>query len=219
MTDSQPKPRRGCLFYAIVSVVVLAAVVLLGAYLGLRYAKRLVYQLSDTKPMSLPSAHLSDAQMFKLHDRVNSFSDDIRDGQNVAPLELSPDEVNALIETDPGLADLKGHVYIAIETNQLKAQISFLAQDLGLEAPPLYNRYVNANGLFDVVLTNDELRITTESLTVKGKPVPRHIMQQINGQNLAAKFDQDPKVAAGLKKLQSIEVKNGKLVIVPKKPQ
>jgi hypothetical protein len=215
MTETQQKRRRGCLFYGCVAVVVLAAVTLLGAYLGLRYAKRLVTQLTDAQPTQLPSVHLSDTQMFRLHDRVNTFGDNIRDGQDVAPLELSPDEVNALIETDPGLAALKGHVYIAIETNQLKAQISFLAEDLGLDA--LRGRYVNANGLFNAGLTNSELLITAESLDVKGKPVPRHVMREIEAQNLAAKFNQDPKVAAGLKKLQAVQVKDGKLVIVPKK--
>lgn len=217
MSDPQQRQRKGCLFYGVVSVVLLAAVVLLGAYLGLRYAKRLVNQLTDTQPMSLPSVHLSDAQMFQLHDRVNSFSDDIRDGANVAPLALSSDEVNALIETDAGLAPLKNHVYVMLDTNQLKGQISFLAQDLGLDA--LHGRYVNANGLFSVGLTSNQLVITADSLSVKGKPVPRHIMKQIAAQNLAAKFDQDPRTAAGLKKLQAIEIKDGKLVIVPKKAQ
>src|SRR4029077_20071425 len=139
-------------------------------------------------------------QMFQLHDRVNSFSDDIRDGANVAPLQLSPDEINALIETDPGLVDLKDHLYVTLDTNQLKAQISFLAQDLGLDA--LRGRYINANGVFSVSLSSNQLVITAESLTVKGKPVPRHIMKQIGAQNLATKFDQDPRTAAGLKKLQ-----------------
>jgi hypothetical protein len=207
--------RRGCLFWGVVSVALLAAVVLFGAYLGLQYAKRLVIQLTDTQPMQLPSVHLSDAQMFQLHDRVNSFSDDIRDGANVAPLALSSDEVNALIETDPGLAALKDHVYVAFGTNQLNGQISFLAEDLGLDA--LRGRYVNANGVFNVGMTNDQLVITAETLTVKGKPVPRHIMKQIGAQNLATRFDQDPRTAAGLKKLQTIEIKDSKLVIVPKK--
>lgn len=216
MTDPKPKQRRGCLFYAVVSVVLLAAVILAGAYLGLRYAKRLVNQLTDTQPMSLPTVHLSNQQMFQLHDRVNSFSDDIKDGQNVAPLALSADEVNALIETDAGLASLKNHVYVGFGTNQLEGQISFLAEDLGLDA--LRGRYVNANGIFNVTLTNNQLYITAESLTVKGKPVPRHIMKQVAAQNLAAKFNQDPRTAAGLKKLDAIEIKDSKLVIVPKKP-
>lgn len=216
MSDPQPRQGRGCLFYAVISVVLLAAVILFGAYLGLRYAKRLVNQLTDSQPTTLPSVHLSNEQMFQLHDRVNSFSDDIKDGQNLAPLTLSADEVNALIETDAGLAPLKNHVYVAFGTNQLQGQISFLAEDLGLDA--LSGRYVNANGIFNVALTNNQLFITAESLTVKGKPVPRHIMKQVAAQNLAAKFDQDPKVAAGLKKLEDIQIKDGKLVIVPKKP-
>lgn len=217
MTDTQKPRRSGCLFYGSVAVIVLSAVILIGSYLGYRYAKRAVALLTDTQPMQLPSVRLSDTQMFQLHDRVNTFGDEIRDGENVAPLELSADEVNALIENDPALAALKDHVYVMLGTNQLKAQISFLGQDLGFRA--LYGRYINASGLFSVGLTNDELRITADWLTAKGKPVPRQFMRQIAAQNLAAQFNQDPKVAAGLKKLEAIKVQNGKLVIVPKRPR
>lgn len=189
-------------------------VVLLGVYLGFRYAKGIVNQLTDTKPMSLPSVHLPQAQMFQLHDRVDTFQDAVRDDEPTAPLELSGDELNALIETDPAFAALKNHIYVSIEGNQLRAQVSFPAEDIGLDA--LRGRYINASGVFDAALTNDQLRITAESLTAKGKPVPRHVMRRIAAQNLAAKFNEDPRAGTGLKKIQSIEIKNGKLVITPK---
>jgi hypothetical protein len=44
-------------------------------------------------------------------------------------------------------------------------------------------------------------------------------MQQIRAQNLAQSYNDDPKISVGLNKLQSIEVKDGKLVIVPVPPQ
>jgi len=212
-TDPEQRRRRGCLFFGGLAAVVLI-VVLLGVYLGFRYAKGIVNQLTDAKPMALPSVHLPQAQMFQLHDRVATFQDSVRDDEPTGPLELSADELNALIETDPAFAALRNHVYLSIDGSQLRAQVSFPAEDLGLDA--LRGRYINASGVFNAALTNDQMRIMAESLTAKGRSIPRHVMRRIAAQNLAAKFNEDPRAAAGLKKLQSIEVKNGKLIITPK---
>jgi hypothetical protein len=215
MADPLQKRKHGCLFYGGITGAVLLVVLVLGAYFGLRYAKGLVSQLTDERPMQLPTVHLPETQLFQLHDRVNTFRETVRDGDATAPLTLSADELNALIETDPALAVLKNHLYVSIDGNQLRAQISFPAEDLGLVR--LRGRYVNANGIFDVALTNAELKITAESLTVRSKPLPRNIMREVAAENLADKFNQDPRTGAGLKKIQAIEVKDGKLVIVPKK--
>jgi hypothetical protein len=214
MTDLKPKRGKGCLFSAAVTAVIVALVLLLGGYLGLRYAKGLVDQLTDTKPMQLPVAQLSELDLLKLRARVDSFRKAVDDGKSNAPLELSADELNALIGTDRALVTLKHRLYVSIEGNQLQAQISFPAEDLGLDA--LTGRFINANGVFNVGLTNNELRINAESLVARGKPLPRNIMRQIAAQNLATKFNEDPKIISALKKLQSIDVKDGKLVIVPK---
>jgi hypothetical protein len=153
--------------------------------------------------------------MFQLKDRVDTFRDAVKAGEATEPLELTGDELNALIATDPAFASLKNHLYVSINGSELSAKISFRAEDLGLVR--LRGRYVNADGVFDVRLANDELRIMAETLTVRGKPVPRNIMREVARENLADKFNQDPKASAGLKKLQAIEVKDGKLVIVAKK--
>jgi hypothetical protein len=215
MMAEQPKKSRGCLFFGGVVAAVLLLVIFLGAYLGLRFAKGVVNQLTDTHPMTLPTAQMPEAQLYQLHDRVETFREALDEGKPTAPLELSADEINALIATDPNLAALKNHLYVAIESNQLSAQISFPAEDLGLDA--LRGRYVNASGDFHVALATNELQITAESLSAKGKPVPRHVMKQLSGQNFARKMNEDPKASAALKKFQAIEVRDGKLIIVPKK--
>lgn len=215
MAEPQVPQKRGCLFNALIAVSIMVIVLVIGAFLGLRYAKGVVGNLTDAQPMTLPTVRLPDAQMFELHDRVETFQENVRDGQATEPLELSADELNALIETDPAMAALKNHLFVSISSNQLSAQISFPAEDLGMVR--LKGRYVNAKGLFDVALTNEELHVTAESLVIKGKPVPRNIMRQITAENLADRFNQDPKTGAGLRKLKAIEVKDGKLVIVAKK--
>jgi hypothetical protein len=215
MAESQEKPKRGCLFYvgiiAVISVVVLAV----GAFFGLRYAKGLVGKLTDAQPVQLPSVQLPEAQMFQLHDRVTTFRDGVRDGDAVEPLELSGDELNALIATDPALVTLRKHLFVTINSNQLSAQISFPAEDLGMIR--LQGRYINATGVFNVAIHTNELQITAGSLSVRGEPVPRNIMKEVQAVNLADRFNQDPRASAGLRKLQSIEVKDGKLVITSKK--
>src|ERR1041385_2797635 len=111
--------------------------------------------------------------MSQLHDRVDTFRDAVRDGDATPPLELSADEINALIATDPAFAALKNHLLVSIESNQLSAQISFPAEDLGLGR--LRGRYVNATGVFHVGIKTNELQVTAELLLVRGKPLPRNI--------------------------------------------
>jgi len=217
MADPQQKQKRGCLFYLGIIAVVSFLMLTLGAFFGLRYAKRMVNELTDAQPAQLPTVRLPEAQMFQLHDRVTTFRDGVRDGDAVEPLELTADELNALVETDPAMASLKNHLFVTINSNQLGAQVSFPAQDLGLVSRRWQGRFVNATGVFDAAITTNELHITAESLLVRGTPIPKIIMREIAAENLADKFNQDPRTSAGLKKLQSIEVKDGKLIIVPKK--
>jgi hypothetical protein len=215
MADPQQKRKHGCLFYLGIVGAVVLVMFALGAFFGIRYAKGLIGRLTDAQPVQLPTAQLPEAEMFQLHDRVDTFRDAVKNGEAAQPLAISANELNALIATDPSMAALKNHLYVSIDGNQLSAQISFPAEDLGLVR--LRGRFVNATGIFHAALTNDELRITAESLSVKGSPLPRNIMREVAAENLADKFNQDPRATAGLKKLQAIEVKDGKLIIVPKK--
>jgi hypothetical protein len=213
MADSQPKRRQSTFLNKTIWVSVI--VVAISVVLGLLYAKSVVNKLTDAQPAKLPTVQLPEIHMFQLHDRVDTFRDSVRDGDPTTPLALTADELNALIETDPTFAALKDHLYVTINGSELGAQMSFPAEQLGLAR--LRGRYVNATGVFDVGLTNSELNVMVESLSVKDKPLPLHIMRQIMGRNLAETMNQDPKTVAGLRKLKAIEVKDGKLVVTARK--
>jgi hypothetical protein len=215
MTDQPPvKRRRGCLFYGCLTSSILALVVLAGLLLG--YLK-ILNTFTDTKPMALPTVNMTEAEMAQVRQRVDTFSQDIRSGRSPNPLTLSGDELNALILTDPNLGKLKGQLYVNIEDNQIKGQLSVPTARIGLAM--FRHRYINGSGTFNVSLTNGTLYVTAQSLSVKGKPIPEKYMQQVRLQNLAQGFNDDPKVSVGLNKLQSIDVKDGKLVVVPAPPQ
>lgn len=214
MTDQPVKRRRGCFFYGCLTSSILLLVVLAGLLLG--YLK-ILNSFTDTKPAPLPSVNLSDSDMAEVRRRVDAFSQDIRSGKSPAPLTLSSDELNALILTDQNLKALKGELYVTIEGAQVKGQISVPTARIGL--PIFKHRYINGSGAFNVSLTNGTLHVNAQSLSVKGKPLPEKYMEQVRLQNLAQSFNDDPKTSVGLNKLQSIEVKDSKLVIVPAAPQ
>ncbi len=214
MTDQPPvKRRRGCFFYGCLTSSILALVVLAGLLLG--YLK-ILNTFTDTKPMALPTVNMSDAEIAQVRQRVDAFSQEIRSGHAPQPLELSGDELNALILTDPNLVKLRGQLYVSIDGSQVKGQLSVPTSRVGL--PMFRHRYINGAGTFNVSLTNGTLSVTAQSLSVKGKPIPEKYMQQVRLQNLAQSFNDDPKISVGLNKLQSIDVKDSKLVVVPAPP-
>lgn len=211
-TEQQPKRRRGCLFYGCLISSILALVILTAPVLV--YLK--ILNMFDTKPAALPTLDMSDADMQQVRQRVDAFRNDVRSAHSTQPLSLSANEINALIATDPNLKALKGKVYVSIDNSQVTGQVSVPTSDVGLGF--FKHRYINGSGAFNIALTNGTLFLSLQNLSIKGQPLREKYMQQVRGQNLAQGLNDDPKASAGLSKLKSIEVKDGKLIIVPTPP-
>jgi len=88
----------------------------------------------------------------------------------LAPLTLTSDEINALIATDPDLQPLKGKLYVTLENEHIKGQLSVSMDEAGL--PMFRGRYLNGSGTFSLSLRNGILRLTAQEIAVKGKPLP-----------------------------------------------
>ena len=56
-----------------------------------------------------------------LKDRVEAFRKAVEAGTPTEPLVLTSDDLNALIEENP---DLKGKIYVKIEGDEVKGQVS-----------------------------------------------------------------------------------------------
>jgi hypothetical protein len=213
MDEPQKKSGRGCLFYAGIVAVVIFAAVLLAAYMGYRYFRNLLTQYTDPAPITLPVVQMSAEDAQRARDRIQNFLRAVDEGKANEPLTITADEMNAVIQTDPKL-DLKGHFYVSLEQNRVNAQVSVPAEWL---LRGLRGRYFNGSGTFAVSLRDGTLRVEPEALTAKGKPVPGNFMRNIRGQNMAQKYQADPKTRQTLEKLESIEIDDGKLTITPKK--
>jgi hypothetical protein len=217
MTEPAPKPRRGCFFYGCITSVVLLALLLGALLIGLHYVKKLVNSFTDTQPTALPTLQMSQPEIEKVKQRFEAFRTEVREQRATKPLVLTADEINALIASGNGRQTLQGKVYVQLEGDQLKSEVSLPLQDVGLRM--FKGRYLNGSATFNLALHNGTPFVTAQSILVKGKPLPEVYMQKIRQENLAAGLLNDPDTVAVLKRLQDIKVKDGKLVIEPKEPQ
>jgi len=210
----QTKRRQGCLFYGCLGGLVLLLVVVIAGLIGLRYAKKMYYEFTDSQPTALPAVKLSQPEIEALRHKVDDFRESVKAGRHTRPLTLTGDEINALIAGDKDLQGMKGKFYVSLENDQVKAQLSVPLDELNL--PIFKGRYLNGAATLSVFLHNGSLFLIPQDITVKGKPLPGVYSQSIRKQNLARDMDNDPKASDALKHIQSIEVTNSELVIVPK---
>ncbi len=215
--EQAKKTRRGCLFYGCLTGLVLLLLIIIAGLIGLRYAKKMFNEFTDTSPTPLPQIRMSQAEIDQLRRRVDDFREAVRAHRPAPPLALSADEINALIATDSDLQPLKGKVYVTIEGDRLKGQISLPMEEAGL--PMFRGRYLNGNGTFNVSVRNGLLRLTAETIVVKRKPLLDVYMKEIRKQNLARNLNSDPRVSVALDYIQEIHIMDGKLTIVPKENQ
>ena len=214
MTDAAAKPRRGCFFYGCITGLVLLVLVLGALMVGLHYVRKMVNQFTDSQPMELPTVQMSQGEMDKLKQRFEAFQKAVREQRPTEPLVLAADDINALIANGSERQALKGKLYVGLEGDQIKGEVSVPLREIGLSV--FRGRYLNGSATFNLSFTNGVLSVAPQTIIVKGRPVPEVYMQEIRKQNLAAGFTNEPATAAVLQALEGIQVKEGKLVVVPK---
>jgi hypothetical protein len=212
----EPPRQRGCFFYGCIIATVLSLLLLIAIavifFVLYRWLGNVVEEYTATAPRELPKVEMPAEQRATLKQRVDAFQSAIKEGRPTEPLVLTSEEVNALIEDHPDLKNLKGKVYVTIEQDKLKGQVSVPLSDvplLGLTR----GRYLNGEAEIKVSLQEGILLVTLDSIEVNGKKVPEEAMKSLRNQNWAQDVYKDPRKAEELRKYQSIEIKDGKLII------
>jgi len=196
-----PRRKHGCLFYGCLTLVILAVLVAIGIFLVIRFLKGKRAEYTDTVPAVFPKSALTDEQATEVRARAKAFADAVKARETTEPLVLTADEINALIEGEP---DMRGKFHVTIEGDKIGGQVSW---------PVVAGRYLNASAEARVSLKDGKLAVYIEKATNKGQPIPESFMQGFRQQNLAKDFTSNPENAAMVEKLESIEVKDGKLYI------
>ncbi len=209
--ENQTK-QRGCFFYGCLFAVILTLLAVVGggisAYLIYRYAVNSALPYTDTEPTPLPKVEMPPEEAKDLHARVDAFRTALDSGKPTEPLVLDSDDINVLIADNP---DLRDKVHVDIEGDKLKGQVSFPLEGIGLSA--FKGRYLNGKATLKVSLTDGLLNVTLDALEVKGKPVPKTFIDQLRAKNLAEDATRNPENAEAIQKLESIQVKDGKVII------
>ncbi len=215
MSETQTGKGRGCFFYGCLSVVILALACAVGLYFGVRYAiNRAVEQYTSATPVAIEVVQASPAEIAAVQDRFKTFTDAIRAGQPAESLSLSAKDLNLLINHAPDLPQFKDHVQVTIEGAKLKAKLSLPLDSFGIAK--LKGRYFNGAAEVNASLENGVLFVTLDALEVNGKPVPEQIMAAIRSQNLAKDVYKDARSVEVLKKLDSIQVEDGRVLVKPR---
>ncbi len=204
--------QRGCFFYGCLFAVIFTLLAVVGggiaAYMGYRYLVNSALPYTDTAPTPLPKVEMPPEQAQELHARVDAFRTTLDSGKPTEPLVLDSDDINVLIADNP---DLRDKVHVEIEGDKINGQVSFPLE--GFRIPAFKRRYLNGKATLKVSLEDDFLRVTLDALEVKGKPVPASFMDQVRNKNLAEEASRNPKNAEAIRKLESIQVKDGKVIL------
>ena len=216
MSDTpQPPKKRGCFFYGCLTLVILFLIGGLGTYLVVRYVANKITQLvnnyTDTSPVLLESVSLPPAQMSALRDRVAAFGQALQNSSTAQELVLTAEEINALIGSEPSYKAFKGQLLVLITGDQIKGKVSLPLPDIG--PLKLKGRYLNGEAGLRASLVSGELDVHLDNVIVKGQPLPAAIMTELKKNNLATEFQKDPKNAANLEKFDSIQIKDGRLIL------
>jgi hypothetical protein len=197
-------------------LLVLGMLAGVGVFLGARYVLDQAMKLSDPAPLPLPKVETSAALAASLQERVKTFATALQSGGTPEPMVLTEQELNVLIASVPELAGLKDRVYISLGGDQIKGQVS-LPLD-GLPLARFRGRYLNGAATFKTSLENGVLIVTLDSLQVKGQQLPKSALSQFQQDNLAKDLYRDPRTAQTMRRLEKIEVKDGRITVKAKPP-
>jgi hypothetical protein len=209
----QALPRqRGCFFYgciiALVLALLMAILAAVAGYFAYRALNQLVDQYTSTEPRKLPKVEMPPEQVKTLKERVESFRTAVEARTPTEPLVLTSDDLNALIEDNP---ELKGLIYVKIEKDQVKGQVSLPLDKLNFGM--VRGRYLNGEADFKASLSDGVLIVTIESVEVNGQKIPEQFITELRKQNLAKDAYKDEKTAEMIRKLESLEVKDDKIIL------
>lgn len=210
---SGPAKKRGCLFYGCLSLSVVALLIAIFIAVGVYFAKRtvdaLVNDYTAVTPEKIEELVYPEPKMSELQQRVSTFQQSVeKGGGQPVELVLTADDLNAMIAAN---RDLKGKVFVRIEDDQVRGQISVPLPDLG--PLKLKGRFLNGAAAFKVSLNNGQLDIRLDQVSVHDKPLPPLILGELKKVDLARETRNDPEAAKVIQRLDSLEIREGKVYI------
>lgn len=203
----EPPPHQrglGCFAKGCLILLVLGFLLCLAFVAGTYYAAKFVRtsEYFSTEHTLLPISHASVDEENAIRARWNAFDKAAR-AHEPARIELSADDINALIATDP---TVRGDAYVTIEGNAAHLQVSIpIAQRWWMPG-----RYVNAQCSVQSGSSGkpEDARIT--SIIVNGRPVGEEFLSWQYG---VWSFKRYVGQWTGETNLKTFEISDGKVIL------
>ena len=200
---------RGCLTLLIFAIV-LAIAGFAGLYWGLHRNSALFYGsywLAKTRslaeaPAPVPEFNASDQQIQVVQERWQEFEQKTRAGQS-AEIELSADDINALIATSD---DLRRKVFVSIDRDQLRFQVSVPIG--GFFGRPGY--YFNGDVIIELEGAQSLDGPRVRRIAINGEQVPTDSLNWKYGSRQLREYLSEQGNAY---EIGTIEIRDGKVIV------
>jgi hypothetical protein len=203
---------KGCLWGCLIAFGLGICLLLCAGFGSYFWLRNEIAKYTSETPKELQTVDYEKEEMEALETRVESFRTKLDEGQTPEEdLVLTAEEINALIGNNE---DLRGRVFVKIEDGQVKGDVSFPLDKLGVKG-----RYFNGSGTFDVSMENGELVVNAQEAVVNDEPVPEQFMTEFRKQNLAKEFYDDADSAKFLRKFEDIRVEGDKIILKVRRDQ
>jgi hypothetical protein len=224
MNNPQPviseKPKKsgfGCFAIGCFSLIVIIIALGIGGYYVVKSKLgAIVESYTDTESMPLPPLSLSENQIDSVIARTENFLNSKQPGHAPVPLVLNGQEVNAFIAHSQNLSQFKDMAHIDIKDGAIDAQVSAPLDAFGLKG-----RVFNGKVKFTASLKNENVTLKVFSASVNKEEIPSQVLETFGGTFHVSELEGKNKEENGLKEflesLESLEVKNNTLTIVPRK--
>ena len=214
MTNQGSPPRkRGCFFYGCIALIIAVLVASVAAVLLFRYVQRSFFRgYTASQPAPLETVDASPAKVKAVQDKIAAFRDAIQNQKESRELTLTAEEINTLIAADPNRQDLANRLRFHIDGDQVKAHISWPLDDIG--PFKLKGRYLNGTAALAVSMEKGQLHARIHDVTTTGgKPLPSMVLDKMKTIDFGTNFQQEPEGAAAVSQIESIQIKDGRVII------
>ena len=192
---------KGCLILVVFFVLLLCAFIA-GSFLAARYLRSHYF---PTTSIELPAAAPTEREEQAIRARWQAFDTHAR-AHEPARIELSVDELNALIASEP---ELRGKAHVTIEDNVARLKVSILLDEVWW----LRGHYINGECTVQSSVSGHPGDIQIRSVIVNGRPVAEEALQWQYGPWSVRRYINDWSAA---KNLKTFEIRDGKVILETK---
>jgi hypothetical protein len=191
----------------VVVMVILLGLVGAGGYIF--YQKALEY--TSTEAAAIPIYQTTPEKMREVNDRVDAFKK-AYDANAEAQMELSGDDINAIIATSPKWEEMKGKLYVRVADNLFYVDASIPLTDVA----GFSDRFLNGTVGFDISVENGDPKLVPKTVQLNGKALPQQYQQSAGdgfSKGFVEEIQKNPDSKAFFQRVKSLKVEGDRVHI------